>query len=212
MGIMKKALRCIFYTLLLFSALILSTHCGSKSKTSALEESKETVDTSRTSTSATSSTPSTHSTASSSNATTNELGVAQKSREELIDKSPPPPKQAKPQKPVDITPQEDCAPEFVRLSEPGKSPFLYQVKKYKPEQYTCWAALEEFAIELCEDRQPCTVFYVESSTIKSTTDVAALKKQGIGRFEYKDNWWELRGARIWERAGKGYDYYNSSRY
>lgn len=116
------------------------------------------------------------------------------------------------------TTRKACEPAFILVSHPEKNTHLYQVKDFNPEDFQCWTTLETHARKECGESMPCRVIYVEASAITPTTiapdyvDKAVLAKKGIGRYEYTNAWWEIRGAKIWGRTGKGFDYYNSNRY
>jgi hypothetical protein len=111
-----------------------------------------------------------------------------------------------------------CDVTFSLLASPEKNHHIFQVNSFNAEEFECWAALENHGIRLCGDNLPCTITYVEPTKMSTSNEPshavndAALKKHGIGRFEYKNSWWELRGAKIWQRTEKGFDYYNSNRY
>jgi hypothetical protein len=36
-----------------------------------------------------------------------------------------------------------------------------------------------------------------------------LQSVGIGRFKYDGKYWEINGASLWKREGKGFAYYNT---
>lgn len=111
----------------------------------------------------------------------------------------------------------DCSLSFILLSNPAKNHHIFQVKDFQATSFKCWSALEAHATRLCGN-MPCQVSYIDLVKTEATTTApyylenSFLKNHGIGHFEYKTSWWELRGSKIWDRAGKGFDYYNSNRY
>lgn len=112
---------------------------------------------------------------------------------------------------------QDCNLSFILLSNPDKNHHIYQVKDFQASSFKCWSALESHATKLCGN-MPCQVSYIELINVQAIKtppyylESSFLKNHGIGHFEYKTSWWELRGARIWDRGGKGFEYYNSNRY
>lgn len=112
---------------------------------------------------------------------------------------------------------QDCNVSYILFSNPAKNHHIYQVKDFDATNFKCWSSLESHATKICGN-MPCQVSYIELVNAETTKtpryylESSFLKKHGIGYFEYKTSWWELRGAKIWDRTGKGFDYYNSNRY
>ncbi len=142
---------------------------------------------------------------------------------DTLNYSKPDPKTKKTALPQDSTPltpskKGECELNFILLANPTKNQHVFQVKGFDAGNFKCWIELEAHGIKLCGDNMPCDISYVDISDITKTSnppyniDGAQLKKNGIGHFAYKNSWWELRGAKIWNRPGKGYEYYNSNRY
>ena len=111
----------------------------------------------------------------------------------------------------------ECEVSFILLSNPTKTTHIYQVNGFDASNNRCWTKVQEHGVKLCNG-SPCEVSYLEISNITKSSDpphyvdAATLKKHGIGQFTYKNSWWEFHGAKIWGRAGKGYEFYNSTRY
>ncbi len=107
-----------------------------------------------------------------------------------------------------------CDPNFTKLSSPRKSMHIIYVTNFNPEEFKCWVNLEEYGIKTCGGNLGI-VFFVDNANIKTNStppnyiDDNTLKTTGIGRFEYNGKYWELKGASIWKRTGKGYGYYNT---
>jgi len=110
-----------------------------------------------------------------------------------------------------------CDPNFNLLSNPKKNQHIFYVSGFNPDESKCWVELEKQGFSVCGDR-PCVIYYLDKANVAITStpphyvDVNILKTHGIGRFEHNGSWWELRGSKIWDRPGKGYEYYNSNRY
>ncbi len=116
------------------------------------------------------------------------------------------------------TPRTNCDPAFILISNTPRTNHIYQVKNFDPGSFSCWTALEREAIRICSNQMPCVVTFLDTYNItKNTTppyfvDEPILREYGIGHFDFKNQWWELRGAKIWGRTQTGYEYYNSNRY
>lgn len=130
-------------------------------------------------------------------------------QETALQQDPPPSKPTK---------TGECNPGFILLSNPSKNHHIFQVTGFDATNFKCWHDIEKHGIQLCGNNMPCEISYLEVSAITKTSnppyhvDATQLKNHGIGHFVFKNSWWELRGANIWKRTGKGYEYYNSNRY
>jgi hypothetical protein len=107
-----------------------------------------------------------------------------------------------------------CDPNFTKLSSPKKNLYIIYVTDFNPEEFKCWVNLEEYGTMTCGGN-PGVVIFVDNANIKTNTtppnylDDNTLKTTGIGRYEYNGKYWEIKGARLWKRSGKGYGYYNT---
>ncbi len=137
------------------------------------------------------------------------LSLDPKTHESALQQDPPP---------SSATSSGTCNLSFITLSNPSKQHHIFQVKGFESANFKCWTELENHAIKLCGDNMPCEISYVDVADITKTTtppyhvDAISLKNHGIGHFSYKNQWWELKGSKLWNRTGKGYEYYNSNRY
>ena len=107
-----------------------------------------------------------------------------------------------------------CDPNFTKLSSPKKNLHIIYVTNFIPEEFKCWVNLEEYGTKTCGGN-PGVVVFVDNANIKTSNtppnyiDDNTLKNTGIARYEYNGKYWELKGASIWKRSGKGYGYYNT---
>ncbi|HJW28271.1 MAG TPA: hypothetical protein VJ508_03375 [Saprospiraceae bacterium] len=107
-----------------------------------------------------------------------------------------------------------CDVNFTLLGKPKSNQQVFYITGFNPTEFKCWEELELHAVKQ-SNNQPGIVIYVDDPKIKinpalpDLIDAAALKAHGVGRFELK-KFWEMSGARIWKREGKGYDYFDSN--
>jgi hypothetical protein len=113
-----------------------------------------------------------------------------------------------------LTPH-DCNPNLNAIANPGKQQYIYYVTGFNPAEFKCWEKLEIHGTELCNEA-PCTIYYVDAASVPISKsgdkplDDSTLKTHGIGRYEHSGKFWEIKGAKMWGRSGKGYNYYNTN--
>lgn len=115
------------------------------------------------------------------------------------------------------TPVKICDPAFKSLAVPRKNHQVIYVSGFKASEFKCWSLLEENGVKECGGNS-CVIYYVDVADVKINStgpdymDPNTLMLNGVARFEFKSNYWELKGASIWKRKGSDYTYYNSSQY
>lgn len=105
-----------------------------------------------------------------------------------------------------------CNPNFNILKSPAKNHHVYYVSQFNPGEFKCWELLQKHANEICGG-VPCKISYVDDPKVTFTStnpyymDAESLMNYGIGFYEHTGTWWEIKGARLWNRKGDGYKYY-----
>ena len=75
--------------------------------------------------------------------------------------------------------------------------------------------MEEHGVSICNG-QPCVIYYVDdpnasmSAPPPNYVDPKFLKAHGYGQFSHDENWWEMKGSKIWGREGKQFLYFNTN--
>lgn len=97
------------------------------------------------------------------------------------------------------------------LPSPSEDHQFYQVKGFNPKDFSCWSELENQGLKLCGDKMPCEISFLDSGS-SNPSDANQLKNHGIAHFNFKNSVWYLKGAKIWNRTGKEYEYQNTNNY
>ena len=111
----------------------------------------------------------------------------------------------------------DCAPNFNLIAKPKTNHHIFYVTGFNPEAAKCWVLLEEHGHKVCEGNA-CVVYFMDdpkltvNTTLPNYFDNNTLKTHGIARYEFNGKSWEIKGANVWKRSGKGYAHYNTNNY
>jgi hypothetical protein len=108
-----------------------------------------------------------------------------------------------------------CQPNFKMIGKPKGNHYLFYLTGFIPGEFKCWNLVEEHAVSICNG-QPCVIYYVDdpngsmSAPPPNYVDPKYLKQHGLGQFSHDENWWEMKGSKIWGREGKQYLYFNTN--
>lgn len=109
----------------------------------------------------------------------------------------------------------DCQPNFKMIGKPKGNHYLFYVTGFNPGEFKCWNLVEEHGVSICNGK-PCVIYYVDdpngsmSAPPPNYVDPKFLKEHGYGQFSHDENWWEMKGAKIWGRTGNPFLYYNTN--
>lgn len=112
-------------------------------------------------------------------------------------------------------PAKSCQPNFKMIGKPKGNHYLFYLTGFVPGEFKCWNLVEEHGVSICNG-QPCTIYYVDdpngsmSAPPPNYVDPKYLKEHGLGQFSHDENWWEMKGSKIWGREGKQYLYFNTN--
>jgi hypothetical protein len=109
----------------------------------------------------------------------------------------------------------DCQPNFKMIGKPKGNHYLFYLTGFNPGEFKCWNLVEEHGVSICNG-QPCVIYYVDdpnatmSAPPPNYVDPKILKEHGWGQFSHDENWWEMKGSKIWGREGKQFLYFNTN--
>jgi len=108
-----------------------------------------------------------------------------------------------------------CQPNFKMIGKPKGNHYLFYLTGFNPGEFKCWNLVEEHGVSICNG-QPCVIYYVDdpnasmSAPPPNYVDPKFLKAHGYGQFSHDENWWEMKGSKIWGREGKQFLYFNTN--
>ncbi len=108
-----------------------------------------------------------------------------------------------------------CQPNFKMIGKPKGNHYLFYLTGFNPGEFKCWNLVEEHGVSICNGK-PCVIYYVDdpngsmSAPPPNYVDPKFLKEHGYGQFSHDENWWEMKGAKIWGRTGNPFLYFNTN--
>ncbi len=146
------------------------------------------------------------------------LNINPETNETAMQQDPPSANNAtSPSEELKQAPVKVCDPSFKSLAVPRKNHHIIYVSGFKASEFKCWSQLEENGAKVCGENS-CVIYYVDVAEVKINStgpdfiDANTLMRNGVALYEFKSNYWELKGANLWKRKGPDYGYYNSSQY